>query len=54
MTITRSLGILVAFGVPAIIGSGIVWELANNWEAVGVFLIVLALTALGFIDIRHR
>jgi hypothetical protein len=50
MSITRSLGILIALGVPVIVGSGLVWSFTSSWIAIYVFLIILAFTALGFID----
>ncbi len=52
--IARSLGILVAMGVPVIVGSGFVWHFAESWTAVYVYLFVLILTALGFIDLSRK
>ncbi|MFO8111557.1 MAG: hypothetical protein R6T92_03515 [Desulfosalsimonadaceae bacterium] len=54
MSITRSLGALVTLGVPAIIGSGFVWHFTSSWEAIYIYLIILALTALGFIDLSRK
>ncbi len=54
MSITRSLGILVTFGIPAIIVPGVAWEFTSSWPAVYVSLIVLAFVALGFIDMARK
>ena len=34
----RKAGISIVFGIPAIIGSGLVWQIAENWQAVFVYL----------------
>ena len=50
MTISRKLGILVFFGVPAIIGGGIVYELSHgSLMAVGVYEFILMLAGGGFL-----
>ncbi len=54
MSITRSLGILVVFGIPAIIVPGVVWEFTASWPAVYVSLVILGLVAIGFIDTRLK
>jgi hypothetical protein len=45
MDISRKLGILVFFGVPAIIGGGIVYGAAGNYLAVAAYEIVLYIVA---------
>ncbi len=45
MDISRKLGILVFFGVPAIIGGGIVYGAAGNYAAVTVYEIILYVIA---------
>ena len=45
MDISRKLGILVFFGVPAIIGGGIVYALAGSYVPVAVYEIILYLFA---------
>ena len=45
MDISRKLGILVFFGVPAIIGGGIVYGAAGNYIAVAVYEIILYIIA---------
>jgi hypothetical protein len=41
MELARKAGIVVVFGVPAIVGSGLVWHLLGNWEAVFIYLALL-------------
>jgi len=51
MSISRKLGTLVVFGVPAIIGGGIVYALFDHsYVAVSVFETVLILTAGAFVS----
>ena len=50
MNVSRKLGILVFYAVPAIIGGGVVFALSGgNWMYVFVYEILLLLTAGGFI-----
>ena len=48
MRIARILGTLVIFGVPVIVGGGIVYALTESFPAMFVFEIILAFAALGF------
>lgn len=48
MNISRRLGTLVVFGVPAIIGGGIFYALFGNYVAVFAYEILLILVAVGF------
>jgi len=50
MPISRKLGILVVFGVPAIIGGGIVYHLFQSYTPMIVYEILLGLAAMGFIS----
>jgi hypothetical protein len=34
----RKAGISIIFGVPAIVGAGLVWQLAGNWQVVFAYL----------------
>ena len=34
----RKAGISIVFGVPAIVGAGLVWQVAGNWQAVFAYL----------------
>lgn len=47
MNFSRMLGILIIFGVPVIIGGGVVYALTHSWPATFVFEIILAFAALG-------
>lgn len=48
--IGRKAGILVLFGVPAIIGGGIVYYLFQSYTPMIVYEILLGYMALGFIS----
>ena len=49
MTVARKLGILIFFGVPAIIGGGIIYAIFHDMTAVWVYEIMLLLGAGAFI-----
>lgn len=49
MHIWRRIGIAIVLGVPAIIGAGLVWELAANWQVVFGYLGLLGFIALAFL-----
>ena len=42
MSPERKAGITIVFGVPAIVGAGLVWQLAGHWQAVFGYLGLLA------------
>lgn len=46
MDLARFLGILVVFGVPAIIGGGLVYHLLHSWLAVWLYEALLILVAV--------
>jgi hypothetical protein len=48
MNISRRLGILIIFAVPAIIGGGIIYAIFGNYVPVFVYEILLLLVAGGF------
>lgn len=50
MSIARKLGILVVFGVPAIVGSGIVYAVFGSYISVVIFIVLLLSLAGGFIS----
>jgi hypothetical protein len=50
MEISRKLGILVVFGVPAIVGGGIIYGLFGSYVPVFIFETLLVLVAGGFIS----
>ena len=47
--ISRKLGALIIFGVPAIVGGGIVYHFFSSYTAVTIYEILLAFTALGVV-----
>jgi len=49
MTVARKLGILVFFGVPAIIGGGVMYAIFHDMTAVGIYEVILLLVAGAFI-----
>ena len=48
MDISRRLGTLVVFGVPAVIGSGIVYALFHSYVSVFAYIIILLFVAGAF------
>ncbi|MEE8553025.1 MAG: hypothetical protein V3S72_06965 [Desulfobacterales bacterium] len=48
MNISRRLGILIIFAVPAIIGGGIIYAIFGNYVPVFVYEILLLMVAGGF------
>lgn len=49
MDIPRKLGVLVVFGVPAIIGGGIVYALFGSYTPVAAYELMLIVAAGGLI-----
>jgi hypothetical protein len=49
MDLARRAGIAIVFGVPAIVGAGLTWSFAENWQAVFGYLGLLGFIAAGFI-----
>ena len=49
MNIPRKLGILIFFGVPAIIGGGIVYAIFHDLAAIFIYQAILLLGASAFI-----
>jgi hypothetical protein len=50
MDISRKLGILVFFGIPAIIGGGIVYAIFGSYPPVAIYEILLIGIAVGFLS----
>jgi len=48
MNISRKLGVLVFFAVPAIVGGGIVYAVFGGYHAVAIYEILLLGIASGF------
>lgn len=38
MQAERKAGISIVFGIPAIVGSGLVWQISGTWQAVFAYL----------------
>ena len=49
MSVARKLGIFVFFGVPAIIGGGIMYAIFHDMMAVWIYEVILLLVAGAFI-----
>ena len=47
--ISRKLGILVVFAVPAIVGGGLIFNIFGDWTSVFVYESILALLAGGLV-----
>ena len=45
----RKAGITIVFGVPAIVGAGLVWQMAGSWQAVFGYLGLLAFVLGGLL-----
>ena len=52
MEIARKAGIGIVFGIPAIVSSGLVWQIAENWYVVFGYLGLLLLGLAGFLITR--
>ena len=50
MSISRKLGILIFFMVPAVIGGGVVFHLFHNYTPVVIYEMVLLLIAGGVVS----
>ena len=50
MNISRRLGTLVVFAVPAIIGGGIIYGIFENYTPVFIYEAILILVAGGFVS----
>jgi hypothetical protein len=49
MELPRKAGIAIVFGVPAIVGAGLTWHLAESWQAVFAYLGLLGFIVLAFL-----
>lgn len=49
MGMWKKIGIAIVFGVPAIIGGGLVWQSAGSWQMVGGYLGLLGFILLAFL-----
>ncbi len=49
MTLSRKLGILILFGIPAIVGGGVVYGVFRGYPAVAVYEVLLYITAAAIV-----
>jgi hypothetical protein len=49
MELKRRFGVIIVCGVPAIVGSGLVWALSEKWFVVYGYLFLLAAALLVFL-----
>ena len=49
MELKRRFGVIIVSGVPAIVGSGLLWALSETWAVVFAYLILLAFSLLVFL-----
>ncbi|UCG11310.1 MAG: hypothetical protein JSU72_12235 [Deltaproteobacteria bacterium] len=49
MDLERKAGIAVVFGIPAIVGAGLAWQLAGSWQVVFGFLGLLGFVVVGIL-----
>lgn len=49
MELKRRFGVIIVSGIPAIVGSGLVWALSETWALVFAYLILLAFSLLVFL-----
>lgn len=49
MDLSRKAGVAVVFGIPAIIGSGLTWQLADSWQAVFTYLGILGFIVIALL-----
>ena len=49
MELERKAGISIVFGIAAIVGGGLAWELAGSWQVVGGYLAILGFVVGGLI-----
>jgi len=45
----RKAGISIVFGIPAIVGAGLIWQLAGNWQVVFGYLALLGFIVGAFL-----
>lgn len=49
MELKRRFGVIIVCGVPAIVGSGLMWALFEKWAVVFAYLFLLACSLLVFL-----
>ena len=54
MELKRRFGVIIVCGIPAIVGSGLVWSLSENWAVVFAYLFLLVSSLLVFLVAPQR
>ena len=54
MELNRRFGIIIVSGIPAIVGSGLLWALSENWFVVYGYLFLLTTALLVFLFAPQR
>jgi hypothetical protein len=54
MELQRRFGVIIVCGIPAIVGSGLVWALSEKWAVVFAYLFLLVLSLLLFLVAPQR
>jgi len=54
MELQRRFGVIIVCGIPAIVGSGLVWALSEKWALVFAYLFLLVLSLLLFLVAPQR
>jgi hypothetical protein len=54
MELTRRFGVIIVCGIPAIVGSGLLWALSEKWALVFAYLFLLVFSLLLFLVAPQR
>ncbi|MGB5924242.1 MAG: hypothetical protein WBG51_05170 [Syntrophobacteria bacterium] len=54
MELQRRFGVIIVCGIPAIVGSGLLWALSEKWALVFAYLFLLVLSLLLFLAAPQR
>jgi len=54
MELKRRFGVIIVSGVPAIVGSGLLWAMSEKWALVFAYLFLLAAALLVFLVAPQR
>ena len=54
MELQRRFGVIIVCGIPAIVGSGLLWALSEKWALVFAYLFLLVLSLLLFLVAPKR
>jgi cell division protein FtsW (lipid II flippase) len=54
MELQRRFGVIIVCGIPAIVGSGLLWAVSEKWALVLAYLFLLAFSLLVFLVAPQR